>query len=117
MTAGRKFERKGQMQPAITKYEEARRLDSAAPVAHPWAVLYNRAGDVEKAKLEFERALEANPKDFELLNDMAGFAFEHGNVSEAEKLLRQSLAIKPGNERASVSLGLVLGRLGRYEES
>jgi Flp pilus assembly protein TadD len=117
MTAARKLERKGQVQPAIAKYEEARRIDPSVPVGHALALLYDRAGDVERAKQEFEQARKADPRDFELLNDMAYFAFAHGNVSEAEALLHQSLAIKPSNERATVSLGLVLGRLGRYEES
>jgi Flp pilus assembly protein TadD len=117
VTAARKFERKGQVQLAIEKYEEARRLDPAAPVGHALALLYDRAGDVARAKQEFEQARKKDPKDFELLNDMAYFAFAHGNVSEAEELLRQSLSIKPGNERATMSLGLVLGRVGRYEES
>src|SRR5216684_2716476 len=117
IAAGRKLEQKGQTKLAIAKYEEARRYDPKAPVAHPLALLYDRQGDVEKARTEFAIALKAKPQDAELLIDMGYFSFEHGNWSESEKLLRQSLAIKPGNERAWVNLGLVLGRLGRYEES
>jgi Tfp pilus assembly protein PilF len=117
IAAGSKLERKGKVKEAIAKYEEARRLDSAAPVAHRLALLYDRQGEVERARAEFEIALKAKPRDAQLLNDMGYFAFEHGNWSESEKLLRQSLDIDSNNERAWVTLGLVLGRQDRYGES
>ena len=117
MAAAQKLERKGQLKLAIAKYEEARRYDPFVPVAQRLALLYDKQGDVERARAEFELALKAKPQDAELLNDMGYFSFEHGNWSDSEKLLRQSLAINPGNDRAWVTLGLVLGRLQRYEES
>ena len=117
MAAGSKLERKGKVKEAIAKFEEARRLDPAVPVAHRLAILYDRQGEVERAKAEFEIALKANPRDAQLLNDMGYFACEHGNWSESEKLLRQSLDINSNNERAWVTLGLVLGRQDRYGES
>ena len=117
ITAARKLERKGQFKSAIAKYEEARRLNPAAPVAHSLALLFNRLGDVERAQKEFALAIQASPNDTELLTDMGCFAFEHGNYAEAEKLLRQAIRAKPGNERAQVVLGLALGKQNRYEES
>jgi tetratricopeptide (TPR) repeat protein len=117
VAAARKLERKRQVKPAIAKYEEARRLDPAAPVAQSLALLYNRDGDVERARAEFARAREASPRDVELLTDMGCFAFEHGNYPEAEQLLRSALELKPGHERACVVLGLALGKQNRYEES
>ena len=117
MAAGQKLARKGHLKEAIAKYEEARRFDPNAPVAHALALLYDKQGDVERARSEFASALKATPQDAELLVDMAYFSSEHGNFSESAKLLRQSLAIKPDNERAWVGLGLVLGRQGHYEES
>jgi Tfp pilus assembly protein PilF len=117
IAAGSKLERKGKIKEAIAKFEEARRLDPSAPVAHQLALLYDRQGEVERARAEFEIALKTKPKDALLLNDMGYFAFEHGNWSESEKLLRQSLDINSNNERAWVTLGLVLGRQDRYGES
>ncbi|HEV8061356.1 MAG TPA: tetratricopeptide repeat protein [Gemmataceae bacterium] len=117
IAAGQKLEHKGHLKEAIAKYEEARRFDPKAPVAHALALLYDKQGDVERAQAEFAIALKAAPKDAEVLVDMAYFSFEHGNFSESEKLLRQALALKPDNERAWVALGLVLGRQGHYEES
>jgi Tfp pilus assembly protein PilF len=81
------------------------------------ALLYDKLGEVERARAEFAIAREANPQNAELLNDMGFFSSEHGNWSEATQLLRQSLTIKPDNERAWVGLGIVLGRQGHYEES
>ncbi len=117
MAAGQKLERKGHVKEAIAKYEEARRSDPNAPVAHALALLYDKQGEVERAQAEFAIAFKATPQDVELLVDMAHFSSEHGNFSESEKLLRQALALKPDNERAWVGLGLVLGRQGHYEES
>ncbi len=117
MAAAHKLERKGQIKPAIAKFEEARQLNPAAPVARSLALLYNRDGDVERARAEFALALQANPRDPTLLTDMGCFAFEHGNYAEAEKLLRQSLNLKPGDDRTWVVLGLALGKQNRYEES
>jgi tetratricopeptide (TPR) repeat protein len=117
VAAAHKLERKGQVRPAIAKFEEARQLNPAAPVAHSLALLCNRDGNVERARAEFALAIQASPRDPELLTDMGCFAFEHGNYAEAEKLLRQSLDLKPGDERAWVVLGLSLGKQNRYEES
>ncbi len=117
MITGRTLARKGEYKKAIAKLEEARKLDPQAPVAHSLALLYNRQGDVERARQEFALALEASPKDAGLLADMGYFAFEHGNWSESESFLRKSLAIAPGNEQAWVVLGTALGRQKRFEES
>ena len=117
MIAGRSLGRKGEYKKAIAKFEEARTLDPLAPVAHPLALLYNRQGDVERARKEFALALAASPKDAALLADMGYFAFEHGNWSEAETFLRRSIDIASSNERAWVVLGMALGRQQRYEES
>ena len=81
------------------------------------AVLYGKQGETEKARTEFQKALQEKPHDADLFNDFGYFQYQLGESAAAEKSLRQALALEAGNKRAWVNLGKVLVQQHRYEES
>jgi Tfp pilus assembly protein PilF len=112
------LEKKGQDKEALLEYERARKQNPhLVGVAWRLAVLYNRQGNVERARTEYQIALGEQPSDADLLNDIGYFCYEQRQNREAESYLRQALAINPNHKRAWVNLGKVLAQQDRYEES
>jgi tetratricopeptide (TPR) repeat protein len=113
------LEKSGAELQAIGLYEKAR-LDDPRHMQHVCrrlGVLYDRQGSFARALEEYQKALQINPKDHEVLNDLGYAYYARGNLLEAEKYLRQALAVDPHYERAWVNLGMVLGEQQRYQES
>lgn len=73
----------------------------------------NRGGDAEA---EFHKAIELDPKFTPAYNNLAQLLTANGELEEAARTYRQSLAVKPS---AAVynALGDVLSRLGRTHEA
>jgi Tfp pilus assembly protein PilF len=115
--AAEELEKQGHEVEAIAQYENARQHDPHRPVARRLAVLYDRVGDDQRALKEYDRAVQAAPRDAELLNDRGYFHYERGEWAEAEQWLRRALEVDPQQARATINLGLVLARQERYEES
>src|SRR5437899_5450932 len=57
------LEKQGHEIEAIAQYENARQHDPRRPVARRLAVLYDRLGDHQRALREYDRALQATPRD------------------------------------------------------
>src|SRR5207244_1353798 len=92
---------KGHDTEAILLYERARAYDPQSTQIGPrLAVLYQRQGRYAEALAEYQKALTAKPKDADLLNDFGFFHFERGNWDEAEKMLRDAVAINPKHAQA-----------------
>ena len=66
---------------------------------------------------EYQKLLKPSPKDADLLNDVGYCYYNQGKWSEAEKYLRQALAINPKLARAWINLGMTLAQQNRIEES
>ncbi len=86
-------------------------------VSHHLAVLYDQQGDAARTLNEFKRALEAAPKDADLLNDFGYYYYHHGNMPSAEQWYRKALVIAPNHAEALSNLAIVLGHERRYQES
>lgn len=103
---------------AIEQYLAARRIDpQVGEVAHPLAVLYDRAGKADAAEREYRRALEEQPHDADVLCDYGYFLYSRGRIEPAEEMLRGALEQRPGHQQAAINLALVLGSRGQYDES
>jgi Tfp pilus assembly protein PilF len=111
------MEKRGYDADAARQYEKAREYDASVQVEHRLAVLYDRQGDFARANLEYKRALEAHPKDANLLNDMGYYCYERGDWPGAEEWLRKALKYDPKLQRAWVNLGMALAQQGRSDES
>jgi Tfp pilus assembly protein PilF len=119
LATARQMEEKGAEVPAILLYEKARHDNPrvTAQASRRLAVLYDRQGDFLHALEEYQKALQENPRDSDVLNDLGYSYYNNGKLDEAEKALRRAVNLKPENKRAWVNLGLVLGAQHRYPES
>ena len=80
-------------------------------------MLYDAQGDSARSLAEYNKALECDPKNANLLCDVGYYYYERDNFAEAERSLRKALAIEPNHQKALTNLGLVLAGQGRFAES
>ena len=80
-------------------------------------MLYDATGDSIRSLAEYNKAIEADPKNPSLLSDLGYYHYERGNQTEAEQSLRKALSIDPNHAKALCNLGLVLAAQGKFEES
>ena len=108
----------GHDEEAIKLYERARQYNpKLTQCGHRLALCYERSGKYAEALAEYQKALKVSPKDASLLNDFGFFYLQRGNLDEAEKALRASVASDPKCLQAWANLGLLLGYRERYGEA
>lgn len=118
LATARELEKTGNEPEAIQQYEKARHNNpKLTQVSRRLAVLYDRQCNYERALAEYRLALQLTPKDADLLNDVGYCHYERGDAVQAERCLRQAVALQPDNKRAWINLGLALGAQGHYPES
>ncbi len=118
MTMAEQLEKNGKDRDAIAYYEKAREADPTnSKPARRLAVLYDRAGDSNKAMTEFRELLNARPKDADLHNDAGYSCYNRGEYTEAETYLRKAVDLDKTHKRAWVNLGMTLAQLGRPADS
>lgn len=94
---------------AITQLEKARELNPKLKgVAHPLAVLYDRQGRFGPAEREYERALQEEKNNADLLNDFGYFRYSQRRYEDARPLLIQARKLNPDHPRATINLAMVL---------
>jgi len=110
--------KRGMDDEAIAQYLVARSLDPKVKgVAHPLAVLYDRAGKMDAAEREYRLALVEQGDNADLLSDYGYFLYSRGKHDEAESTLRTALKKQPKHHQGTVNLALVVGARGNYDES
>jgi Flp pilus assembly protein TadD len=108
----------GHDEEAIKLYERARQYNpKLTQCSHRMALCYERSGQYAEALAEYQKALKTTPKNAELLNDFGYFYLQRGNLDEAEKALRASVASDAKCLQAWANLGLLLGYRERYGEA
>jgi Flp pilus assembly protein TadD len=119
LATAQEMEKSGSEGTAISLYEKARLDDprKEPQICRRLAILYDRQGNFTKALEEYQKSLQLNPHDADLLNDLGYSYYSRGKLDEAEKALRQALACDGKHARAWVNLGMTLGAQGRYAES
>jgi len=100
----------GDPQQAASEYEAF-----LAEALHRVANAKAHIGETERATELFTQALEFDKRDSALMDDFAGFRFDHDQLPEAEALLRSALALKPDDMRAHFLLGRVLFNEEKYQ--
>jgi len=74
-------------------------------------------GDLDSAIQEYQKALQANPKNVYAYRACSLALTERGRLSEAEQLLRTAQGIAPHDEYVSCQYAELLGLLGKSQES
>jgi predicted Zn-dependent protease len=118
MTA-QEFEKLGRVPEAIALYEKALMLQPGLEkkLARRMGILYDQAGEFTKADEQFARALEQNPKDADLFNDIGYSHYARGDWTGAEEHLTQAVELNPQHKRAWINLGMAIAQQNRYSES
>lgn len=110
---------------AILKYREALRADSNNPLLHlKLGLLLKAEGKWQEALAEFNTSIINSPSYAEAYrekgiaeNKIFGKEKSLNNISTGEESLNKAIALNPEDFDALASLGGVLKRQGRYEES
>lgn len=118
MTTAKELETHGKEPAAIEQYERARSfMPKQSGIAARLAVLYDRAGNHERASAEYATALKDDPKNADLWNDFAYFQFQRTEFAEAEISARKALKINPEHKRCWVNLGLIEAEQEKYDDA
>lgn len=103
---------------AMLLYQKARGLSpSQINYAARLAPLYDLLDDAASARQAFDEAVQASPRDANLLNDHGCFLDRIGELAAAEQQLLRALEIDPRHARGRNNLGRNLAHQGRYDDS
>lgn len=117
LSLARLSERHGEPATAERLYEAVLAKDPQNQLAHHrLAVLATKEQQFDQAQHHFDLALQGQ-RDSQLLNDWGYYLYLMDRLPEAETSLRESLQLDPKNIAAHNNLGLVLGTMGRTDES
>ncbi|HUW81973.1 MAG TPA: tetratricopeptide repeat protein [Phycisphaerae bacterium] len=115
-SAGRLFERRGELHQAAEQYRKAVALNA------DFLQAYNRLGAVltrmgrwEEADRVFVSAIHRAPNTAYLRNNLAFSYMAQSRWQDAEAELRNAIQLKPSFARARVNLGVVLAKQGDAE--
>ena len=117
---GKKLVQAGRSSDALPILEQAVASPSADWRVHSaLGSAYDQQSLYDKAQAEYGKALQQQPNELSVLNNMGmSFALQ-GNLKQAEQTLRQASALpKAGTQpRLRQNLALVVGLQGRFEEA
>ena len=85
--------------------ESAGEGESSPEIHNNLARIHVRAGDLDEAEAEFQKALALNPHDADALLGLSGLAAMKGNRGRAEHLVKVALATNPDFPPALAQLG------------
>jgi type IV pilus assembly protein PilF len=78
---------------------------------------YLSNGDLNKAFVEFQEALKANPRDKETLNYLGYISTSFGKFKEAVSYYKRAVAIDPNYSDAINNLGTAYARLEQWDKA
>lgn len=103
--------------PGTGTTELNQKVPPAALRAYEVAVVQLAAGDLARARKQFERAIELFPDFVDARSELAVVHMRQDALASAEALLRRALEIDPAAVRALLNLGLCLYRQQRFAEA
>jgi tetratricopeptide (TPR) repeat protein len=118
---GRLYEASGKYDQALVELTEARRVSPGNPVVLTLAgVMYERKGDIPKARDAYEKAVALHPRFAAAANNLAWLYMVHGGDADKERALQLAQTAKevaPENPRISDTLGWILHQRGVYRNA
>lgn len=78
---------------------------------------YDRMGATDEARSLLDQLEKRNPDNSEVLLLSARFALREERLADAERVLREALALSPNDHEVHRELGICLSQLGRGEEA
>jgi tetratricopeptide (TPR) repeat protein len=99
--------------------EAARKVEaSESQIEAGLGLLYREANSLDKAEEHYRRAVQINPSDPLLMNDLASFLIRYDrNIDEGMKLIKRALEILPGKGSFLWTQGRGYYKQGKFEEA
>jgi tetratricopeptide (TPR) repeat protein len=123
LSLGNMYRKEARFEDAVQAYDRALAA-IATPEARHWSVFYSRGIAHEQlkrwdmAEADFRRALELNPDQPQVLNNLGYSMVERNlNLEEALDMIRRAVAAEPESGYIVDSLAWALFKLGRYEDA
>ena len=108
----------GEIEEAITQYEEALRIEPDLADAHyNLGIALARVGRMPEAIEQLEYALQIDPDLAEAHNNLGIDLAQSGRIPEAIEHLERALRIQPDLAEAHYNLGIALVQAGRIEDA
>jgi Flp pilus assembly protein TadD len=118
LVKGMNFERSGQLDKAREAYEKVRKEEphQVEPL-HRLAVVADKQRRHQHAQSLYLEAIQIEPRNAELFNDLGYSFYLDGQLAKAESALAKATQLDPQSARFRNNLGMVIGRQGRMQEA
>ena len=114
LNSARQLELAGQYQEAIPKFEWLIQNGFDSPmVCHRLAVLYDKTGQINRSLPLYQKAVDQDPDNSELLCDIGYRCAIDGDLEKAAQYYELALSHSPNLDRAHNNLAVVLARFDR----
>jgi Flp pilus assembly protein TadD len=118
ITFGKVAERQGDIEGAEAAYRQALQRDKTRGDAQLYlANMHTLKGDYRKAQLEYQKALDLNPGNADVFCDIGYSFYLQHKWDEAERNLKQALAIMPNHRRSHNNLAVLYAHTNRSDEA
>jgi len=87
------------------------------PVLFYAGMAYDQLGDLQNARANYEKALEAHPKNISVMNNLAVIYHKSGQRERAINLLNETLKMAPDYEEGIINLSSFYGISGDFQQS
>ena len=115
---GRALLEEGRLNEAVAELSRAASLDPRLSQAHSLlAVAYDRKGLHDRAGDSYRRALDANDRDPQAMNNLGYSLYLSGNYRAAVDKLKKAARLAPSDSRILNNLALAQVRLGKYDDA
>jgi len=115
---GRTHLEAGRLNEAVAELSRAASLDPKLSQAHSLlAVAYERKGLRDRAEDSYRRAIGADERDPQALNNLGYSLYLSGNYRAAVDRLKRAARLAPADSRILNNLALAQTRLGKYDDA
>ena len=114
---GQRYVEQGRNELAAAVYENALRKHEDAVLHNRLGAIYGRAGRLDEAQEQFERAIALEPGDADARANLASVYGRRGHIDKAVAELELALSYDSNNLLALKNLGFAYVQTGRIEEA